>query len=149
MLQRSARTRDPHNVILRLCVSWQQARTSTACKLIGCHYLTRHEPEHTRGQHSHDSEERKPGFGLSTKKPPDQIRRPEDYSLQRYCETPSGILQLCVGPSHTREDPHDRDGPEKSSTLCEEELQKQIQCWRYIYMLNDLNWQTIETRDSP
>ena len=60
-----------------------------------------------------------------------QIRRPEDYSLQHFRETPSGILQLCVGPSHTREDPRDRDGPEKSSSLCENELQKHIQRWRY------------------
>ena len=44
-----------------------------------------------------------------------QIRRPEDYSLQHYRETPSAILQLCVGPSHTQEDPRDRDGTEKSS----------------------------------
>ena len=57
--------------------------------------------------------------------------RSEDYSLQHYRETPSGILQLCVGPSHTREDPCDRDGPEKSSLLCEKELQKHIQRWRY------------------
>ena len=57
--------------------------------------------------------------------------RSEDYSLQHYRETPSGILQLCVGPSHTREDPRDRDGPEKSSSLCEKELQKHIQRWRY------------------
>ena len=85
---------------LRLCVSWQQARTSTDCKIFGYHYLTRHALEHTRGQHSHDSEERKPGFGLSAKKPPDQIRRPEDYSLQRYCETPSGILQLSQLADH-------------------------------------------------
>ena len=84
--------------------------------------------EHTRGQHS---KERKPGFRLSAKKPPDQVRRPEDYSLQHYRETPSGILQLCEGPSHTREDPRDRDGPEKSSSLCEKELQKHIQRWRY------------------
>ena len=77
------------------------------------------------------TKERKPGFRLSAKKPPDQIRRPEDYSLQHYRETPSGILQLCVGPSHTREDPRDRDGPEKSSSLCEKELQKHIQRWRY------------------
>ena len=35
--------------------------------------------------------------------------RSEDYSLQHYHETPSGMLQLCVGPSHTREDPRDRD----------------------------------------
>ena len=40
-------------------------------------------------------------------------------------------LQLCVGPSHTREDPRDRDGSEKSSSLCEKELQKHIQRWRY------------------
>ena len=59
--------------------------------------------------------------------------RSEDYSLQHYRETPSGILQLCVGPSHTREDPRDRDGPEKSSSLCEKELQKHIQRWRYAY----------------
>ena len=57
--------------------------------------------------------------------------RSEDCSLQHYRETPSGILQLCVGPSHTREDPRDRDGPEKSSSLCEKELQKHIQRWRY------------------
>ena len=57
--------------------------------------------------------------------------RSEDYSLQHYRETPSGILQLCVGPSHTREDPRDRDGPEKSSSLCEKELQKHTQRWRY------------------
>ena len=57
--------------------------------------------------------------------------RSEDYSLQHYRETPSEILQLCVGPSHTREDPRDRDSPEKSSSLCEKELQKHIQRWRY------------------
>ena len=108
--------------------SWPQARTRTDCKILGCHYLTRHALEHTRGQHS---KERKPGFRLSAKKSPDQIRRPEDYSLQHYRETPSEILQLCVGPSHMREDPRDRDGPEKSSTLCEKELQKHIQRWRY------------------
>ena len=113
---------------LRLCASWPQARTRTDCKILGCHYLTRHALEHTRGQHS---KERKPSFRLSAKKPPDQIGRPEDYSLQHYRETPSGILQLCVGPSHTREDPRDRDGPEKSSSLCEKELQKHIQRWRY------------------
>ena len=66
-----------------------QARTRIDCKILGCHYLTRHALEHTRGQHS---KERKPGFRLSAKKPPDQIRRPEDYSLQHYRETPSGIL---------------------------------------------------------
>ena len=46
---------------LRLCASWPQARTRTDCKILGCHYLTRHALEHTRGQHS---EEKKPGFGL-------------------------------------------------------------------------------------
>ena len=41
------------------------------------------------------------------------------------------IVQLCVGPSHTREDPRDRDGPEKSSTQCEKELQEHTQRRRY------------------
>ena len=64
-------------------------------------------------------------------KPPNQIRRPEDYSLQHYRDTPSGIFQLFVGPLHTREDSRDQDGPEKSSTLGEKELQEHIQHWRY------------------
>ena len=122
------RKKEPIHFDYVLHHSWPQARTRTDCKILGCHYLTRHALEHTRGQHS---KERKPGFRLSAKKPPDRIRRPEDYSLQHYRETPSGILQLCVGPSHTREDPRDRDGPEKSSSLCEKELQKHIQRWRY------------------
>ena len=63
---------------LRLCASWPQARTSTDCKILGCHYLTRHALEHTRGQHS---KERKPGFRLSAKKSPDQIRRPQPTTL--------------------------------------------------------------------
>ena len=116
------RKKEPIHFDYVLHHSWPQARTRTDFKILGCHYLTRHGLEHTRGQHS---KERKPGFRLSAKKPPDQIRRPEDYSLQHYRETPSGILQLCVGPSHTR------DGPEKSSSLCEKELQKHIQRWRY------------------
>ena len=55
---------------LWLCASWPQARTRTDCKILGCHYLTQHALEHTRGQHS---EERKQGFGLSVKKHPDQM----------------------------------------------------------------------------
>ena len=52
---------------LWLCASCAQARTRTDCKILGCHYLTRHALEHTSGQRS---EERKPGFGIS-----------ENYSL--------------------------------------------------------------------
>ena len=110
--------------ILRLCASWPHVQTAKYLGVTISHDML----EHRRGQHS---KERKPGFRLSVKKPPDQIRRPEDYSLQHYRETPSGILQLCVGPSHTRKDPRDGDGPEKSSSLCEKELQKHIQRWRY------------------
>ena len=95
------------------------------------------------GQHS---KERKPGFRLSAKKPPDQIRRPEDYRPTSY----NTIVRPHLEYSSSVWDPHTR---KKIHAI--EMVQRRAA--RYVKrnyrntssvgdMLNDLNWQTLEIR---